>query len=131
MYLISLRTYTYRSGNTLLHCTAYYEHCFDVANRGSASEVFSAEGWASSFLLPRRVQGPKKKPQCLSLVAKMLLQNARVFNPVHVAAYHTGNFNMIRLLLERGADPNLADEYGNTPLRYATDHTNIVNRLSK
>ena len=73
----------------------------------------------------------RKKPQCLSLVAKMLLQNARVFNPVHVAAYHTGNFNMIRLLLERGADPNLADEYGNTPLRYATDHTNIVNRLSK
>lgn len=48
-------------------------------------------------------------------------QNERGWTPLIVACYH-GNFNIANLLLENGANPNLTNYKGTTPLMYAKDY---------
>ena len=41
-------------------------------------------------------------------------------------AVHFGNEELVRLLLDKGADPNLKDEKGRTPLFYASSPGHVV-----
>ena len=50
--------------------------------------------------------------------------------PLHGAA-HDGHNKVVHLLLQRGAEPNLEDEGGNTPLSLVREHIyNKYNRIS-
>lgn len=56
----------------------------------------------------------------------MLLEHRAAINaqrkngatPLHVAS-HCGHVDVVRLLLEHGADPNVRDKYGDTPAKDA------------
>ena len=46
---------------------------------------------------------------------------------LHTAAYHSNNFETVKMLLKAGADINGRDEVGNTPLLYAVWRANSKN----
>ena len=52
--------------------------------------------------------------------------------PLHWAAFK-GHKDVVHLLLDRGADPNIADHFGRTPLSKALGkgHLDIANILEK
>ncbi|CAF1678437.1 unnamed protein product, partial [Adineta ricciae] len=74
-------------------------------------------------------------------IAKLLIDKGRVplntldhsgWSPLHLAAGHN-NLDMVTLLLSRGADVNIKDSIGNTPLAWAREMnaTDVINELEK
>ena len=77
--------------------------------------IASGEGiaWRVRALLSRGVD-----PNCLSHAPGHHFGGKRLMTPTCWAAYR-GNTEVLKVLLDAGADPNIADGYGNSPLHWA------------
>jgi len=86
-----------------------------------AATYFNDLAWATEILAAAGLHGTKAANETWKNGTGSLLRNA---------CYHR-NFNLVDLLLEKGADPNLTVASGWTPLMYAAQNGNepIVSRL--
>ncbi len=88
------------------------EHVDWLLRHGSSVEMLEKAGWSTLWYTVSTRQGR---------VAQLLFNagaNPNMGTLLHTAALHN-YFDMVRLLLEFGSDPNKTDDSGNTPLHVA------------
>uniref|UniRef100_A0ABD2X400 Uncharacterized protein n=1 Tax=Trichogramma kaykai TaxID=54128 RepID=A0ABD2X400_9HYME len=103
--------YTDEHGLTHFHMACKYE-CYDVVKE------FLNLGQDPNFLTPKSLESQEKEDE------------ESVYPPLHTALYY-GSKMVVEVLLNRGADPNLSDADGLTPLHVIGKRLNNENGLAE
>ncbi|XP_014238153.1 serine/threonine-protein phosphatase 6 regulatory ankyrin repeat subunit C-like [Trichogramma pretiosum] len=134
-------------GNAPLHLTLTHGHRYlsrMLLKRGADPELANAEGQTALHVICKRQPNRDDDDGLADMLFRICAelgkplrvdaQDHRGNGPLHLALEH-GNERLVPLLLDRGANPNLANEAGETPLhligRGSANFVNLFFELSK